>query len=723
MILLLRKIIERTLYLGIILVVFFNFSFANLAFAENMSSDNYEILSDSVNFSGTRSSSDSYSIEDTVGEIATGDLEAVSNNLHAGYQQATVATTPTATPTATPEPAIAYSGGSGYVSTTSFIVNILNFTAIPLSESILLNWEYPQNSGIVSVMIVRSDKFFPSDIYDGEVIFEGDGKQAIDNDVISGVRYYYAIFAKNISGEYSSGVLAQARIPIAGEIIYKESEDPFSDIPQAEIVHPAISALSLFDFDFIQDGRKIVHQGNTVAIDAKKNLIVQLDYKKVPEILKTIAITLSDPEDSSKVFTFLLRVNKDNTAYTATIASLERSGNYKLNAIILDYKNQGLKRLNGELRAFALGEAKNIFGSLLENQKILYGMISLLLLAFMVIIFFVLQNRKKRNAYIGIILIIISSAGLFFQYAPNAFAAINKEMNYQGKLANSSDTAAVSDGSYNIRFKLYTALTGGSPIWTETWCYSSDSGSTCGGSGTDSRISITSGLFSTMLGSTTALTSVDFNQTLYLGVEIGGSASTPSWDGEMSPRKKLGAVPAAFVADTLDNISSEQFLRADATNSTSTASTFLTFVQNGAGKIAEFFGPSSSSVLSILSGGNLGVGTTTPYARLSVEGSSALGNSALAGYFIATSTTASIFPYASTTAITSSGNSYLGGLILTSLTGSTRCLHVDSSGVVSAATSDCGSGGGSSGGTFSTTTSNVSGQLVNYPNNDTDILN
>ena len=38
--------------------------------------------------------------------------------------------------------------------------------------------------------------------------------------------------------------------------------------------------------------------------------------------------------------------------------------------------------------------------------------------------------------------------------------------------------------------------------------------------------------------------------------------------------------------------------------------------------------------------GFTGLGTTTPYARLSVEGSSALGDSALAGYFIATSTTA-----------------------------------------------------------------------------------
>jgi len=45
----------------------------------------------------------------------------------------------------------------------------------------------------------------------------------------------------------------------------------------------------------------------------------------------------------------------------------------------------------------------------------------------------------------------------------------------------------------------------------------------------------------------------------------------------------------------------------------------------------------------LLNAGNsgfVGIGTSTPYAKLSVEGSSVLGNSALAGYFTATSTTA-----------------------------------------------------------------------------------
>nr|MDQ2932779.1 tail fiber domain-containing protein [bacterium] len=59
--------------------------------------------------------------------------------------------------------------------------------------------------------------------------------------------------------------------------------------------------------------------------------------------------------------------------------------------------------------------------------------------------------------------------------------------------------------------------------------------------------------------------------------------------------------------------------------------------------------------------GNVGIGTTTPWRKLSVNGSSDLGTNALAGSFTATSTTASVFPYASTTALTVSGTTYLGG--------------------------------------------------------------
>ncbi|HVS79445.1 MAG TPA: hypothetical protein VHF05_00525, partial [Candidatus Paceibacterota bacterium] len=210
-------------------------------------------------------------------------------------------------------------------------------------------------------------------------------------------------------------------------------------------------------------------------------------------------------------------------------------------------------------------------------------------------------------------------------------ATFNTQINYQGKLADSSNVA-VADGTYQMSFSLYTAATGGSPIWTESW------------SGAN-KVQVTSGLFSVMLGSHQSLSGVNFNQPLYLGVTIES-------DSEMTPRKALGAVPAAFEAqhaasstnsDLLDNLSSTQFFRSDAANATSSASTFLSVTQNGAGKIAEFFGPSSNSVFSVLSNGNVGIGSSTPSAKLVVNGSTIVAGTLTVSSLVSTSTATSTF--------------------------------------------------------------------------------
>jgi len=73
--------------------------------AQVMQSSNYQIEFDSVNVGGARSSSTSYSLEDTTGEIATGPSDSASFQLRAGYQQMNetyLALTPASNITLTP---------------------------------------------------------------------------------------------------------------------------------------------------------------------------------------------------------------------------------------------------------------------------------------------------------------------------------------------------------------------------------------------------------------------------------------------------------------------------------------------------------------------------------------------------------------------------------------------------------------------------------------------
>ncbi len=186
------------------------------------------------------------------------------------------------------------------------------------------------------------------------------------------------------------------------------------------------------------------------------------------------------------------------------------------------------------------------------------------------------RYARAKGRHIASVVAVAALVLAFAATEREARAAFNPEINYQGKLLNASGSA-VADGTYHMKFRLYTQESGGTAIFEE------DRSSVAG-----NRVPVTNGLFSVMLGSSSPLTGVDFNQTLWLEVSIGGTAST-SWE-TLSPRKRLGAVPAAFEADKLDGVDSTQFLRSDQsdtfTSGTLTFNAGTSLVVNGSGQFA-----------------------------------------------------------------------------------------------------------------------------------------
>lgn len=137
-----------------------------------------------------------------------------------------------------------------------------------------------------------------------------------------------------------------------------------------------------------------------------------------------------------------------------------------------------------------------------------------------------------------------------------ADATTSNTVNFQARLMNASGSIA-PDGNYNVEFKLYNSssssgssqgsCTGDSScLWFEDYTYNSGSG------GTDARIHVVNGFLTVSLGSinpfSNATNPINWGQPLYLTMNVGGTvgSGTITWDGEMSPRLSLTAVPSAF---------------------------------------------------------------------------------------------------------------------------------------------------------------------------------
>ena len=127
-----------------------------------------------------------------------------------------------------------------------------------------------------------------------------------------------------------------------------------------------------------------------------------------------------------------------------------------------------------------------------------------------------------------------------------AYAVTSNTVNFQARLQTGGGAIA-PDGYYNVRFNLYTASTGGTSLWTETRDYN--------GGSPDNRVRVANGYLTVNLGDVTSFPStIPWDQQLYLTMNIGGTGTTSSWDGEMSPRLKLTAVPYAYNAKTASQL-------------------------------------------------------------------------------------------------------------------------------------------------------------------------
>ncbi|MBI4136362.1 MAG: hypothetical protein HY481_02345 [Candidatus Vogelbacteria bacterium] len=262
------------------------------------------------------------------------------------------------------------------------VPNVSNFSVVyqTASKRAALSWLNPDFPELAAVRLVRQTGTVPTGPTDGILIYEGTAEAAFDAASAAGQTYFYAAFVRDTAGRYSSGAVAVLTVPSEppseeepppGEETGEEPPsgeettgarpsdaggpesviDPFQFFPEVIDLDPLVQNLELGDFVFSQPGERprFFRAGETVTVAAGKELFVNINYDRLPEALKVIGLTIVDPDDPKRSSSFILRINEDKSAYTASVGALWKNGLYPLYISIVNFKNQTIKRLSGQL--------------------------------------------------------------------------------------------------------------------------------------------------------------------------------------------------------------------------------------------------------------------------------------------------------------------------------------------------------------------------------------
>lgn len=296
--------------------------------------------------------------------------------------------------------------------------NVSNLRSTVEGEDVALYWDNPIDEDFSHIRILRNHRFFPTDPYAGFLVYEGSGEAAVDKNAFAlGEDQYYTVFSYDELGNVSSGAVLWVNRErgttdlrsIAFELgegdtikLNAELEDgagqskqELEGLAEEDLPQP----LTVDDIEIVQNGEVIYPNANgRFAIAGGDNFTVRIPYNRLPEHLKTVTVTLSHPVNKNQVFSFLLRVNKDKTAYEATVAALEMGGEFGLVVDIFDFKKESLQRVTGSVGSHytAVDSAWPIFTEMLKTPRTIVTMTIGVFIFFLIFLWLIRFGLKDR---------------------------------------------------------------------------------------------------------------------------------------------------------------------------------------------------------------------------------------------------------------------------------------------------------------------------------------
>ena len=258
--------------------------------------------------------------------------------------------------------------------------------ALASETSVLLSWGNPTDPDFQAVRVMRKMTGYPATPSDGILVYDGAGQSVTDAGLTPGTTYYYTVFARDTSLNYSSGAIipvttlvpppsptptpvppsptpsgggsggsGSTSSPVPGTtttpfpLMTGTSTIPFASFPATGTPSAAILRLSIHGVIFMQPEKsteRLMVKNGSLRVDGANNISIAIPYEMLPDVLKTIIITIIDPNNNNKASLYLLSVNPKKTAFEAIIPAFRGGGEYPFTISIFDHENQGLARIS-----------------------------------------------------------------------------------------------------------------------------------------------------------------------------------------------------------------------------------------------------------------------------------------------------------------------------------------------------------------------------------------
>lgn len=223
--------------------------------------------------------------------------------------------------------------------------NVHNLAGTIKNGNVYLTWSNPEDSDFDTVRIVRSHLFYPVSLVDGFLAYEGNDENFIDEKFyLKNQTQYYTVFTRDTAGNTSSG--AVIAISEVGEI---------RTVPSAG-TSKEVETVIFGDFEFVQESQT----KDDFILAGYQAYVVRIAYSKLPLHLKTITFTL-ETNDSSVRYTYLLKLNKDQTFYEAVIPASGMKGSTPVQFVIFDFETKVMTTLMGAVTFFEESKSAPLF--------------------------------------------------------------------------------------------------------------------------------------------------------------------------------------------------------------------------------------------------------------------------------------------------------------------------------------------------------------------------